>query len=304
MRKRLPAVMCLITASFFWAAGNVSWKIFGELGFAFIFVFWLSRLFKFLTVLVISYYRVGRHEPLRNARESAFIFINSVFSLATPLFFVLALSYTTISNAYFLQFTMSAWVLAFAILFLGEKAGARKLLSLALVICGIALIARPEDIFGLNYGVVFGVLSALSYAGDIITARELKDYSYHTVSVYSNGLQFLLASVALPFFVPAHSWAEMPPEGFFGIVLFGIMIGLGSDLYFHALHSLQASTAAIISHIELLFGSVLAFLLFAEIPAGIELIGYALIIAASFVIILRPAQLPRFERLLHLTDKM
>ena len=304
MRGRISAVVCLVLAALFWAIGGVSWKIFGEMGFAFIFVFWLSRIFKFLAVLFASYCRVRAHEPVRNRREMAIIFINALFSLTTPFFFVLALAYTKISNAYFLQFTMSAWVLVFAVLFLGEKASPRKALGMLLVICGISLIARPEDVLSFSPGVLFGVLSALSYAGDIITARELKGYSYHTVAVYSNGMQFLIATVALPFFVPALPWPEVSPIGLLGIVAFGIMLGVASDLYYHALHTLQASTAAIIAHLELLFGSSLAFLLFSEVPTGLEMAGYALITAASFVIILRgPPQLPHFERLLHLADK-
>ncbi len=304
MHRHLPAIICLVLASLFWAVGGISWKIFESVGFAFIFVFWVSRLFKFLSVLSISYFRVKEHQPIKNRKEFAVIFLNAIFSLATPFFFVLALAYTKVSNAYFLQFTMSAWVLVFAVFFLGEKADWRKVLSIVLVLCGIVLIARPEQLLSLNPGVAFGLLSAISYAGDIITARELKDYSYHTVSVYTNALQFLVTTAALPFFIPgASSGISISPNGFAGIVAFGIMIGLASDLYYQALHTLQASTAAIIAHLELFFASILAFLLFAEIPTGMELAGYAAILAASIIILLRKSELRNFEGLLHLADK-
>ncbi len=303
MDARGSAVLGLVLASLFWAVNGVSWKLFLGLGFAFMLIFWVSRLFKFLTVLFISYYRVESHEPLRSRRELGVIFLNALFSVGTPLFFFLAIAHTKVSNAYFLQYTMSAWVLLAAILFLGERANAQKLLSFLLTIAGILFIARPEELLGLNLGVVFALLSAFSYTGDIITARELKDYSYHTISVYTNAMQFLITTAMLPFFFSGISGVQGGPLGFAGLVVLGILLGIASDLYYNALHLLEASVAGIIAHLELLFASVIAFLLFREAPTAFELIGYAAIFAASVIILLRRSDIANFKRLLHLTDK-
>ncbi len=303
MEQKNSAVLCLVLATLFWAIGGVSWKIFSNLGFAFVLVFWVSRLFKFLSVLFISYYRVTVHEPVKGPREGGIILLNALFSIATPLFFFLAVSRTTVSNAYFLQFTMSAWVLVAAVLFLGEKITAKKTLALGLVLAGVLFIARPERLLSLNLGILFGLLSAVSYAGDIITARELKGYSYHTVSVYTNAMQFLIATVLLAILFQDFGALGIAPLGFAGMVVFGIILGIASDLYYQALHSLEASKAAIIAHLELFFACILAFFIFGESPTGAELLGYGAIFAASVVIVLRKSDIGHFERLLHLADK-
>ena len=152
----------LIFAALCWAIAADSWKIFLAMGFAFILVFLVSRIAKFLSVFFISYYRVKEHEPIKNPKEFAIIALNAAFSIGTPFFFVLAISHTTISNAYFLQFTMPAWVLLAAVLFLGEKFTGKKLATVGLTLLGIFLIAKPENLLSLNEGFLFGILSALS----------------------------------------------------------------------------------------------------------------------------------------------
>ena len=57
------ALLWLVAATLVWAATGISWKIFSTLGFAFILVFLVSRIFKFIAVWIISYYRVKKHEP-------------------------------------------------------------------------------------------------------------------------------------------------------------------------------------------------------------------------------------------------
>ncbi|VVC00004.1 4-amino-4-deoxy-L-arabinose-phosphoundecaprenol flippase subunit ArnE [uncultured archaeon] len=297
------AVVWLIIAALAWAATGISWKYFSMLGFSFIVIFLVSRLFKFLAVYFISYYRVKSHEPIKNLREFMFIFLNAVFSVGTPLFFFLALQETSVSNAYFLQYTMPAWVLIFAIIFLGEKIGAKKIFGFLLTMLGICLIASPWKLLEsgqMNLGLLFGLLSGFSHTGDIITSRELKDYSYHTVSFYTNMMQFLIAAVVTPLFFKM-SFAGTDPVDLLAFALIGVFLGIASDLYYHALQKLEASTAAIISFSELIFAAVLAFLLFGEKPMGNELIGYALILIAGAIIVLRRADIGRFEHLIRIT---
>lgn len=302
MDNKHLATLGLVAATLIWAVAGISWRIFLELGFAFVFIFIVSRIFKFLCVLLISYFRVKRHEPIKNRGELWLIFLNALFSVGTPFFFVLAISHTKISNAYFLQYTMPAWVMITAVMILGEKFTAKKAASVALAIIGILFVARPEDLLNLNTGVVFGLLSAISHTGDIITSRELKDYSYHTISVYSNAMQLLISLAFIPFF----PLPQLGGENTLGLVLIvasGILLGIASDMYYLALHWLEASTAAIISFLELIFASLLAFIFFSEAPTVLEAGGYTLILFASTVIVLRKSDIGNFERLLHFTDR-
>ena len=300
---RNSAVVWLIAATLVWTGTGISWKLFSLLGFAFIIVFMVSRLFKLLAVWFISFYRVKQHEPIKSIREFGIIFLNACFSVGTPLFFFLALKYTTISNAYFLQYTMPAWVLIVAVLFLGEKISGKKIFGFGLTMIGIFLIAAPGLSLEFNLGLLFGLLAAFTHTGDIITSRELKDYSYHTVAFYTNLFQFCIAAIVTPFIfeISTSGISALPLLAFAAI---GVLLGIASDMYYHALETLEASTAAIISFTELIFAAILAFLIFNEAPKGNELIGYLLILISGVIIVLRKADIERFEHLLRFTDRV
>ena len=219
------------------------------------------------------------------------------------MFFVLALGYTSVSNAYFLEYTMPAWVLVMAVLVLGEKITLKKLVGLSLTIGGVALIAGPSLSAQVNAGFIFGLLAAFCHTGDIITSRELKDYSYHTIALYTNFMQLVIAAIVAPLaFKASLSGLEALPLGAFAVI--GFMLGIASDLYYHALQKLEASTAAIISFAELIFAASLAYIIFGEKPLSNEIIGYGLILCAGAIIILRKADIERFEHLLRFTDRM
>jgi len=302
MFQKNHAVLWLVAAALIWAGAGISIKHFSILGISFLVFFLVSRMFKFLAVWFVSYYRVKRHEPVKNLKEFLLIFLNACFSVGTPFFFFLALNETSVSNAYFLQYTMPAWVLVFAVMFLGEKISGKKIIGIVLTLAGLFFIASPNNGIAINLGLLFGLLSAFSHTGDIVTTRELKGYSYHTISFYTNLMQFMIAATVTPFFfgfLPADNNLPLLAS----IAGIGIMLGLASDLYYHALQKLEASTAAIISFSELVFAAVLAFIFFGESPEGNELFGYALVFVAGAIIILRKAELPFFDMLLRLTDK-
>ena len=295
------AVLALLIAAFIWAMAGVSYKLFLAAGFTLAIIFWVSRLFKLLAVLGIAYYKKIPHMGIESVKDLKFVVLNALFSLGTPLFFVLALEQTTLPNVYFLNYTMPAWVFIFAAFFLGEKINAKKIFAVLLTLLGIFFIASPESIFSVNPGIIFGVLSALSFSGDIITSRELKDYRFHTVSIYSNALQLLAFSViVLAFFPESFAVAATLPLDWLAALAFaGALLGYASDLYYYALEKIEASAAAMVSLSELFFASALALLIFGTKPLLNELAGYALILVSVSIFILRKSDIEYFEYLLH-----
>ena len=295
------AVLGLIAASLIWAIGGISYKIFLDAGLPYLFILWVLFIFRFISVWVISDFKKVKHEIVDNIPELKLILLNGLFGLATPLFFIAAILYTSLSTVYFIAYTAPAWVLVFAVLFLGEKINLKKLLGLALTIIGVCLITNPTNI-SLDIGMILAFLSALTYAGDIITGRELKDYSYHTVSIYATGFRVICLTIAMALF------QEIPPlENIWGLILLmaiiGLFRGLASDFYYYALEKLEASIASIITLAELIFASVIAFLIFNETHTILEITGYTLIIIAGLIILLRKSDIEHFEYLLRLRRK-
>ena len=115
------AVLGLIAASLIWAIGGISYKIFLDAGLPYLFIIWILFIFRFISVWIISDFKKVKHEIVDNIPELKLILLNGLFGLATPLFFIAAILYTSLSTVYFVAYTAPAWVLVFAVLFLGEK---------------------------------------------------------------------------------------------------------------------------------------------------------------------------------------
>ncbi len=301
MLKKTAALIGLIIATLIWAINGVVYYEFIALGFSAVLILWIIRLFRFIAVWFISDFKGVKHELIKDKKELTFVLLNGIFAFLTPLFFVFALMYTKLSNVYFITYSAPAWVMIGAFFFLKEKINVKKIAGLLLTIAGIFMIASPENIFSLDTGVIFSLLCAIFYAGDIITGRELKDYPLHTVSIYSNGFSFIGLSLLLPFSfkVPAFEH-ELFYFAIIGLIVLGLLRGLASDLYYYALEKLDASTASIISLVELIFASLFAVIFFAQFPTVKEIAGYILIMASALIIILRKSDIKQFEYLLHL----
>ncbi|MAG18110.1 MAG: hypothetical protein CL944_01395 [Candidatus Diapherotrites archaeon] len=293
------AALALLAAALVWAVTSISYKSMLDAGFPILFLLWVVFIFRFLAVWIISDYKKVKHEIITDIWELKMVLMSGLFSLALPLFFLLAITYTDFDNVYFITYTAPAWVLVLAVIFLGEKLNIKKLAGLGVTLIGVYFIARPENIFSLDLGILFALGAALFYAGDIVVGRELKDYSFHTVSIYSNGFRVIVLTIAvmLAFEIPQI-------ENFYFYVglaaVMGFFRGIASDFFYYALEKLEASTASIITLSELIFASVLAFVLFGEIHSIDEIMGFSLVILSGLIILLRKSDLDNFEHLIHI----
>ncbi|MFH1391658.1 MAG: DMT family transporter [Candidatus Diapherotrites archaeon] len=295
------AVLGLIVASLIWAITGVSFKILLSEGLSFALILWVIVIFRFISVALISKYKNFKHEWVKDTKELKIILLNALFALGTPVLFVLALEQLNLSTVYFIVFTAPAWVLVFAVFFLGEKLRLKKIIGLLLTLLGVYFIVNPENI-GVNVGFFFALLAALSFSGDIITGRELKDYHFHTVALYANGFQVIVLTIVTFLFFEFPSFNH-PFLFLSGLILLGLFRGLASDFYYYALEKLEASTASIITLAELIFASLLAFLILNEIPTQTEVIGYGFILVSGLLLILRRSDIEHFEYLIHLRRK-
>ncbi|MCR4369169.1 MAG: DMT family transporter [archaeon] len=295
-------VIALFAATILWAISNLAYDSFIKAGHAVIVILWVISIFRFSTVWFITDFKKIPHEWAKDSKELFFAILNGFFSIGTMFFALSALEHTNLANVMFLAYTAPAWVLVGSVLFLGEKPSIKKGIALIATIMGVMLISNPQDIFSVNLGVLFALAAGITYAGDIITSRELKDYSFHTVSTYSNGVQFVVFSIAILFFVnPPLEVFLAAPLLVFAVV--GVMRGTASDLYYYSLERLEASTASVISLFELILTVLLAAIVLGQFPKELELMGYLLIIGSAAIILLRKSDIENFEQLIFMRRK-
>jgi len=205
----------------------------------------------------------------------------------TFLLYTSALALTTLSLATLLLYTAPAWVTLLAWKFLGEQVGVQRLVAVGAAFLGCALVARlydPSALQGSLLGVLFGLLSGLTYAVFAVFGKSvlLKNHPL-SVTVYGQGTTALLLlplqSAPLPIALPG---AALP-----WLLLFVLGPSIVAPLAFNlGLRRLEAGTVTLLGMWELPVAVTLGVLVLSE-PMELPQAAGALLIAAS-VFALRP----------------
>jgi drug/metabolite transporter (DMT)-like permease len=96
----------------------------------------------------------------------------------------------------------------------------------------------------------------------------------------------LLSLVTLPF-----GWVVPGPADAALLVLSGLLGGVGQIMMTAAYRNASAATIAPLEYVSIIWGLILGYFLFAEIPHRSVVFGGAIVVAAGIVIILRERKL-------------
>ena len=164
--------------------------------------------------------------------------------------------------------------------FHGNKPKLKDLLSAAVVMLGIYLLIPDAD-FGndVTLGVLTGIVSAFFFAfRNIIHKRYFSQYGGPQTMLY----QTVVASLLLYAFIEVPVMQVSHYDLGLLIVAGVIFTATPHSLFAASLQYLSAATAGLISCLQPLYGTFLAFLLLHEQPSLLTLVGGALVISAAF----------------------
>ena len=187
--------------------------------------------------------------------------MRGVALLGSSLFFISGLRFLPIAEASATGFVAPLFVTALSIVFLGETVGVRRWLATAVGLIGVLIILRPGT-GAFHPAAFFPIVSALAWACTLIMTRMMsgRDHAITTMT-YSSIVGVCILSALVPFVWVAPSWHD---------ILFGIFIGLASTagqwIVVLAFRYADASVLAPFSYTQLLWVSILGFVVFGEVP--------------------------------------
>jgi drug/metabolite transporter (DMT)-like permease len=196
--------------------------------------------------------------------------------LASSLLFISGLRFLPIAEASATSFVSPLFVTALSIFFLGESVGLRRWLATAAGLIGVLIILRPGS-GAFHPAAFFPLVSALAWACTLIMTRMLSGRERAvTTMTYSSLAGIGILSVLVPFVWVAPSWHD---------ILFGILIGIASTagqwIVVLAFRYADASVLAPYSYTQLLWVSMLGFIVFGEVPDVWTVTGAAFIVASG-----------------------
>jgi drug/metabolite transporter (DMT)-like permease len=202
--------------------------------------------------------------------------MRGVALLGSSLFFISGLRFLPIAEASATGFVSPLLVTALSIVFLGESVGVRRWLATAVGLIGVLIILRPGS-SAFHPAAFFPLVSALSWACMLIMTRMMSGReAVMTTMTYSAivGIGILTALVPLVWVAP--SWHD---------ILFGILIGVASTagqwIVVLAFRYADASVLAPFSYTQLLWVSILGFLVFGEVPDIWTVTGAVFVVASG-----------------------
>jgi drug/metabolite transporter (DMT)-like permease len=199
-----------------------------------------------------------------------------------------ALKFLPLADATVIQYLHPVFTAVLAALVLRERSGAWILLSIALGVAGVLLVARPAFLFGAGSAADLPPLALLAALGGAflsacayVAVRHLSATEHPVVIVFYFALVATFAS--LPF--AAH--AAVLPRGLEWGMLAGVGIAaqLGQVALTHGLRLEPATRATALSYLQVVFAAIAGAVVFGDRPGLWTAAGAVLILAGSLVAI-------------------
>lgn len=207
-----------------------------------------------------------------------------------------AVQHLPLTEATALQFTSPLFMTALSALILAEPVGRHRWAAVVVGFLGVLIMAAAtweptaDGLPSFNIlGVALGVLSALAAAGAMVAIRQISDTERGPTIVF----YFTLGGVALGLAGSAFNWVTPDPLTLGVLILGGLFGGVGQLLLTEALRQAPIGVIAPFDYTQLVWAALFGFVLWAELPHPLTLVG-AVVVAGSGVYILR-RELRRFR---------
>ena len=219
----------------------------------------------------------------------AHILVGSLLNIvAFSVFGAFAQLAATTSRVAILAYTMPIWAMLLAWLFLGERPNGVQTIALLLCIAGLAILIYPLTTHGIPIGIVFALAVGVCWAGGTV---YLKWAHIEADQMGVGSWQMTFAAVILAAFMLIFDggprFGEAHLDGVLATAWTGIAgNGIAYALWFTIIRRLPAATASLGVLASPVIGVIGSFLILGEVPTAPDMIGFALIFAASACVLL------------------
>ncbi len=253
--------------------------------------FWRNLLALLPFLIAIGVFR--QRQILKIQSKPRVVVTRSVVATLSILCMFGAFSLLPLANATSLVFTSTLFVPVLSYFFLSERVGPYRWSAIAVGFIGVAFIAQPDGSWNL-LGMVLGLSAAFLNAVLSTMLRLLgRTENPTTLTFYL----LLVGTVLLAPFMPFIGTIPASNE-------IGLLIGIGVAGIFaqllltNAFKYAPAALASVFSYTQIIWATLFGWAIFGDWPTSSILIGSAIIIASSMIVILRERYLARKGRLL------
>lgn len=268
------AIFFMILASFFFTTMNM----FGKLasGVTPYQKTFLTNAVATVIVCIIIFKRKASFLGHKDNRK--YLFLRGIMGTVSICAFYFSLDYLLLSDATMLNKLSPFFAIIFSFLYLKEKITGKQLIFLLLAFGGSLFVIKPHfdsSIIPSLMGIVAAACAGLAYT----MIRVIGDKEdFFTVILSFTGIATI---VCAPFmFIDTDS---LTTSNIIYMILAGLCFVLGQVFLTLAYRNAPASEISMFDYVGLIIAAIYGFILFSEIPDILSIIGYIVIILASFL---------------------
>ncbi|WP_411060086.1 DMT family transporter [Vibrio chagasii] len=202
----------------------------------------------------------------------------------TGAFIALYFSFLTVSNIPFadataLGFLKVLFVAVISRLFLKENVGWARMTTILIGFTGVMLVVQPSLESESMFYVGTGLVAALGAAIAVICVRKMANVESKTVVLAYQAI-FVGAVALIPAIIELQwpTWSELAL-----LVLVGVISSIGQWFGVTAYKWGEANVVSNVEYSQMIYSMVLGYLLFAELPNSLALIGASVILFSAIL---------------------
>lgn len=205
-------------------------------------------------------------------------FIYTVLIASTAPAFVLAVSNTSVANVVFIFASMPVFAAFFSRVFLGEAIRLRMVITMAVVIFGLGIIAYGSSATAIASwkGDIWAVYISAAFAAALTAVRSVKETSMIPAIPFAYiGVAIVIGVFVSPAEVQESQWPLFLGHGAF--------IGAGSCLLVLGPRYISASEVSLLVLLESVLAPILVWAVIGENPGLLAIVGGAVVVGALVV---------------------
>jgi drug/metabolite transporter (DMT)-like permease len=244
-----------------------------------------------IAALVLVGLLSGRRLWVNNRRAWPHVLMSALFNIvAFNIFTPFAQMTAATSRVAIVVYTMPIWAALFAWLVLGERLNAVRALALLLCILGMGVLIYPLTAAGTPIGILLALGTAMNWAAGTVYLKWARpDADPIALTVWQLVVGLICLAILVPVVEGSLQVAQASTTAWIALVFSGVIgSGVAFFLWFTIVRRVPAMTAALGVLSVPAVGVVSSMILLGERPTVTDLIGFALIFAASACVLLWP----------------
>ncbi|MCY1565109.1 DMT family transporter [Staphylococcus pettenkoferi] len=284
MNPKMKGIIAILISAIGFSFMSVFFRLAGDLP-----VFQKSLARNLVAMFIPLFFLYKYKQPLFGKLSSQPLLIaRSALGLTGVLFNIYAIDHMILSDADTLMKLNPFWTILLSLFFLREKIFKYQIIAMIVAIAGMLFVVKPEFSSAMIpslIGLMSGIFAASAYT--CVRALSTREAPYTIVFYFS----FFSIIVLIPFTIFTYepmSWLQM-----LYLLGAGLSAAVGQIGITLAYSFAPAKDISIFTYASIIFTALFGFVLFGESPDFYAMLGYVIIIGASYYMFEKARRQPR-----------